>query len=282
MNPVSIPVDPAPPVGLAAYGVASLYTVKVFTRESYEAAFGVQPPMCDPARREKTWFDSSLTGDPEDQVTYQTITQGKDGYPVYRTIAMSVAEALKVNLSGVPHYPAYFVQPTKAVTVEPAATIAIPANYLSTKDQALLMCRELGVPTTSMNTGELVGPVHYGWPDDELRRIWTVGEKNENVGELLKMKYANGVGAPGVWTVTDGAHRWVAMKDPAVPLMSVPACPIPVRALLPAEKLGITAFGNIPQITNSEAPHPVEPVGGGGFTEADRYLLGEIAKRLGV
>jgi hypothetical protein len=282
MTPVSIPVDPAPPKGLAAYGPASLYTVKTFTRESYEAAFGVQPPLCDPARRQKDWFDSGPTGDPEDQVTYQTIQQGKDGYPTYRTIAMSVAEASSVNLPGAPHYPPYVVQPTKAVTVEPAATIAIPASYLSTKDQALLMCRELGVPASTMNAGELVGPVHYGWPEDEPRRIWTIGEKGENVGELLKLKYAKGVGAPGIWTVVEGVHQWVSMKDPSLPLMTVPACPVPVRALLATEKLGITAFGNQPQITNSDAPHPVEPAGGGGFTDADRALLVAIAARLGV
>lgn len=279
MTPVSIPTDPAPPK-LAAYGAASLQTVKTFTRESYEAAFGVQAPPCNPALREKAWFDSTLAGrDPEDQVTYQIIGQDKAGTPVFRMVAMSVEEASSVNLPGKVHHPAYVVQPTKAVVVDPQGVpTPISPDYLSLRDQAFALCQELGVDTHTMHEDSYDGPYKYIWPDNEPRRNHVFGEgETENAGMLLKLKNAYGVGAPGYWVHDGASHKWVATAEPSTPAAG-PVCPVPVRSLLPTEKL-IAGFGGTPEIVNAAALEAKEQAAG-GFTEADRALLAGIGARL--
>jgi len=60
-----------------------------------------------------------------------------------------------------------------------------------------------------------VFPVIY--PANEPRRVWDVVFKGEalNVGMLLSMKYANGVGAPGHWDTSGSDPVWVS--DPPAP-----------------------------------------------------------------
>ena len=57
-SPVSVPAVPPQP-NQAVYGFQELALFKSYTRESYRAAFGVEPPPWDPSRLKKTWFDST-------------------------------------------------------------------------------------------------------------------------------------------------------------------------------------------------------------------------------
>ena len=116
--------------------------------------------------------------------------------------------------------------------------------YLSLQIEAQEIMTEVG-GTSLLDEGNTpVFPVIY--PANEPRRVWDVVFKGEalNVGMLLSMKYANGVGAPGHWDTSGSDPVWVS--DPPAPTGTGdtrPPRPMPVRNLLPNEKFQTGLMG---------------------------------------
>ena len=155
--------------------------------------------------------------------------------------------------------------------------------YLSLQIEAQEIMTEVG-GTSLLDEGNTpVFPVIY--PANEPRRVWDVVFKGEalNVGVLLSMKYANGVGAPGHWDTSGSDPVWVS--DPPAPTGTGdtrPPRPMPVRNLLPNEKFqtGLMGVGIIRADLqqNQEAQK-------GQFTADDRATLQtiyQIVSRLGI
>jgi hypothetical protein len=79
-------------------------------------------------------------------------------------------------------------------------------------------------------------PIAY--PPDDLRRSWAIllNGHQQNVGELLAGRNAQGVGSPGRWDTSQRFAVWV--PDPPAPTGlddPRPPRPLPVRDLLPNE-----------------------------------------------
>src|SRR5205085_6428857 len=67
-QPISTPVVPPQP-NLPYYGVAELALFKIYTRETYRAAFGIEAPSFDPSRVIKTWFDTTADTSQPDNIS---------------------------------------------------------------------------------------------------------------------------------------------------------------------------------------------------------------------
>jgi hypothetical protein len=98
-----------------------------------------------------------------------------------------------------------------------------------------------------------------------------------NVGTLLAGKNRNGVGAPGHWTVADTIEWVAAPPAPTGAGDQRPPREVPVRELLPNEKIGMTLMG--PTILRTDRQQ-VSAELSGQFTENDRAMLREILRRV--
>ena len=278
-NPVSQPVIPPQPNQLY-YGVSALALFQTFTRETYLSAFGIQAPSYDPTRVIKTWFDSTVdTSNPSNVALYNIVGQDQSGNWRVQQMVMPAQEAATVNLPGASAYTPYVVAPTQATR----GGSGINPMYLSLQTEAHEIMTEVGGTSLLDEGNTLVFPVIY--PANEPRRVWDVVFKGEalNVGMLLSMKYANGVGAPGHWDTSGSDPVWVS--DPPAPTGTGdtrPPRPMPVRNLLPNEKFqtGLMGVGIIRADLqqNQEAQK-------GQFTADDRATLQtiyQIVSRLGI
>ena len=268
--PHSEPIVPPQPKQYS-YGFGELALFNTYTRDSFRGTFGVEVPAFDPARLIKTWFDSTVdTSDPANIVVYKVISADSKGQWGLRQLVMPAYEAATLNLPGSVSYPSYTIAPTKAA--RGGVTGIWPASLsLSTEAQQLLI--ELGLPDMELKDEGSGGnlPVFYG---DDPRRQWYFSYKGiaYGVGGLLASKYRNGIGAPGHWAVGD-TIEWLA--DPPAPTgLSDQRAPreVPVRELLPNEKITRTLMGPTILRTDSQPDAP------GQFTEADRAALHEIQR----
>jgi len=267
MKPVSVPIVPGQPLGRDVYGKESLYLFKLYDRASYFAEFGVQAPPCDPKRKMKRWFDSTAAG------KYKAFGQDARGYPLICDLTLSPEEASTVNLPGKSDYPAYSPAPTTAVVRDyQGAPSQIDPYYLSTREEAFAMCAELGVDTVALSEVNDVGPFEVDWRG-EARRFFCIGAQQEYVGQLLRLKYANGVGAPGHWMIFENKHAWV-VDNPASEPASGEEVQVPVRDLLPDERI-IVGFGGTPLIGRGDAQVELSP-----FTAVDRIVLNDLNDRV--
>jgi hypothetical protein len=271
--PQSLPVSPAQPEQ-DTYSPSDLALFKIYNRDSYRVAFGVEAPPYDPSRLIKTWFDSSVDlNDPSDVVLYRTIGPDTKGQWGYRQLVLAVGEAASVNLPGAVTYPAYVIAPTKATR----GGGGLWPDYLSQESDALSLLMELGITAALYDAAENpVFPVNYG---DETRRQWSFKYRGSeyNVGRLLTGKYQSGVGAPGHWKVGENIE-WIA--DPAAPTGfddQRPPRPCPVRELRANETLAQTLMGLVILRTDRRQAQ-LENVAQnpGQFTAADRAMLREI------
>ena len=264
-NPISQPAAPPQP-SQAFYGVQELELFKTFTRETYRSAFGVEPPLYDPARVIKAWFDSTVdTSNPGNVVVYKIVAQDQSGNWGLRQMVMPALEAATVNLTGAPSYPPYVVAPTKATR----GGSGINALYLSLSSEADEIKNEIGALSLLDEGNTAVFPVVY--PSDEPRRAWDAVFKGQplNVGLLLAAKNANGVGAPGHWDTSGSDAVWVPDPPPPTGLDDTrPPRPIPVRDLLPNEQLqsGLMGVGVIRTDLQQAS----------GFSAADRATLQQV------
>ncbi len=271
--PHSVAIVPGQPKQ-DSYGFSELALFKTFTRDSFRSAFGSEAPPYDPTRLIKTWFDSSAdTSDPANVVLYKILTPDPKGQWGFRQVVMPAREAGTLNLPGAVTYPPYVIAPTTAAR---GVTSGIWPVTLSLKSDGLALLEELGLSELELfDEGEgSVFPIVYG---DDPRRVWYFVHKGlvHGVGGLLASKNARGVGAPGHWSVGD-TIEWI--PDPPAPtgLSDVrPPREMPVRDLLPNEKIAVTLTGPVILRTDRQQ---TQAETSGQFTEADRLTLKEIQR----
>jgi hypothetical protein len=275
----SIPTIPAPPDG-QAYGLGNLKMVQGYTRQGYEAAFGVQAPDFNAALPPKSWFDSTaVAGTPS---TYQTVVSGADGQPPqYVSFTLPGEQAASVNLPGNRHYDVWVAPPTGATRAGYLGS-QVPINpvYLATSEQAQSLAKALGGTVSEYMDGMF--PLSY--PANEARRYYVVviGETQYPAGTLLRDMYQKGVGAPGHWVNEVGNPHWVSEYVPSQQLTSnVPEVSYPMRQLNPDEHFIKTGPGGmVIQVVHGVLP--IEKQASGGFTDADRRVLMAIKTAVGA
>ena len=265
--------QPQPQPNQQFYGTQLLQTFPTYTRASYLQAFGTVP-ACDPTRQIKTWFDSTV--DTSQSGNLALYYQLAPNATVESQYVLPASEAATVNLPGVDTYPAYTVAPTDATVVSQGAPNPSGINpiYLSTQAQADAMEAALGAVSIVQET--LQGPYGYVFPADESRRLYDIVFANGqavNVGSLLNQMNAAGVGAPGHWNVNGIDSTWVP-DPPASGCPNVTATrPVPVRPLLPNEKLQAGLMGVMVVRTDLQAAaNQLSNV----FTTTDRATLNMI------
>ena len=273
-SPVSQPSAPPQP-DLAYYGTEALILFRSFTRDTYQAAFGVSAPPYDPSRVIKTWFDSTAdTSNPNNVAIYKTLTQVSPGVWGLQQMVLPALEAASVNLTGAITYPPYVAAPTQATR----GGSGINGLYLSLSIDALALMAEIGGTSIVDEGATAVFPIVY--PAGELRRAWDIMFKGTplNVGLLLAAQYAQGVGAPGHWDTSGSDAVWV--PDPPAPTGiddTRPPRPMPMRDLLPNEvfKTGLMGVG----ITRTDLQQAANQASG-EFTADDRATLQQIYQLL--
>src|SRR5207237_7106672 len=110
------------------------------------------------------------------------------------------------------------------------------AIYLSLEADAQVLMTQLG--GTGLRQEE-VSSYPASYPNNEPRRQWCFLAQGQpvNVGALLLMRNARGVGAPGHWDVSSPQPVWI--PDPPAPTGENDTRPpraMPVRDLLPNEQ----------------------------------------------
>jgi len=208
--------------------IESLELFKQYSRTEYEQAFGEQPPPFDAARPDKLWFDKSETAG-----NYLRISRDDSGKPSIVPMTMTRELAASVNIPGAYRWPAYVPAPTDAVAEfrdqngKLVAAVPVAPGDLTTAADAAAIAKEVG-GTVQADASWAAASVK--WPAGELRRLYLVqaGEYIYNAGQLLQMKYINGVGAAGKWLLDTAGLRWVpaavvtAQIDPKVKPIPVP------------------------------------------------------------
>jgi hypothetical protein len=277
---VSVPVTPSQP-DKPSYAVSELWLVKTFDRASYKAAFGLAAPVCDPKKKVKAWFDSSMAAeDPESLAVYKGLLTDKAGAPAIKQFWMTAGEAATVNLQGRESYPEWHPAPTEAYippsTPAQGNTILYPGSLI-TLEQAQMLAKELG--------GTVQGP--GGWPQavyppDEKRRVYTiiVDGKAHDGGALLIERYSSGIAAPGHWVKADQSESLEFVYDAPPDCAGLQSWTVPVRDLVANEVIKDLPFGGPTVVRTDKAQQAAEA--GGQFTPADRAVLQSIAKKLGV
>jgi hypothetical protein len=252
-------------------GINDLRLFPEYTRPSYEAEFGVQPPAFDPSKPEKTWLDPS----PAATGNYYRLVAGNP--PFFSSLVMSPADTKAVNLSGLFRYPVYEVQPTLALMVWGNLRPLDSAATLSTEVEANLLGAELGV-VPSIPPAEVTG-IKFEWRG-ETRRNWelVVNGARYNVQTLLQTKSVAGVGAPGKWVKDDvGSLAWESLPQPQPVAGS--SVPVPVRPLAANEEFS-PRVGGTWVVVEKGSGDPV-PAPSGDTGEILR-LVTAIAKTLGI
>ncbi len=277
ITPVSQPVIPAQP-DLLAYGVQELALFVSYTRDSYLAAWGVQAPAWDPTRVKKSWFDTTVDASNSTNVAVYKIvgTEASGNYTIQQMV-IGAQEASTVNLPGAIEYPPYVIAPTDATrNGQP-----LNPNYLSMQSDAealMTLFGATGIVDEAATTA--VFPTVY--PPDEPRRLWDVLYHGLplNVGLLLMMEYANGIGAPGSWDMSGtspasgGAPIWIAAPPaPTGANDTRPARSMPVRDLLPNEEFQMGLMGV--SIIRTDLQQQANQLAG-QFTPDDRATMQQI------
>jgi hypothetical protein len=278
MKPQSIPSNPSVP-DKAYYPASELQTVRRYNRDSYFAEFGEQAPPFDSSRPPKFWFDSTALDnhEPDERLAYTKLV-----YDVFVPFDLKASEAATVNLPGVYQYPAYQVEPTPAVVLSVVNSPETPINarHLSSKEDAEAIVSELGTAYSESNLTD--GPYSVDWRG-ETRRFYQVRFKNNllNVGQLLILKNAGGVGAPGAWNLDGDEPTWTPALQETGENDPRPEVPVPVRRLASVERLSVNPFGVTVYRMDRESPYNPKPVvavggSGGGLTAGQEALLNEI------
>ena len=244
---VSKPVVPAPPAE-AAYPVDKLNLFPRLTRASYQDLYGVQPPPWDPARRTKCWFDTSVLdnfkGDPDHEIALYEVFDPESPTGT-RPMAITIREAISVNLAGAYIYPAYTVAPTKALQFAPDSIVGKPVNaeLLCLRADAIALATEIGAAPGDVLEIFPGGLFTVDWTG-EPRRSWAIYWKGEphHAAALLRQKYAKGVGAPGSWDLQGTMPLWVPARVETGEQDSRLEVPVPMRRLFEYEKLAKNLF----------------------------------------
>lgn len=233
-TPISIPQDPQQP-SEAQYPLSALQIVKTYTPESYAAEFGAPPPP-NPNVPYKSWFDSTRVDKPG--ATRYVVGYTSDGKSIFQTIPNAIAA--RVNFPSRFEYPEYVPDPTKAV-YQLNGTYAGPVDPkdLCDWDTARAIAQELGAKGIEDAT-PMTG-MYVFVPNGETRRELLIqfhDGSSEVAGQLLAEKNRWGVGA----AVKVVGNNWeLAVENAAV--ADGPAVPVPLRALLPNERISTSLVG---------------------------------------
>jgi len=214
-------------------------------RASYVTKFGKQPKPYEPNKPLKRWVDTSASqvSNTTYPAAWNRTLVGTDPTVVAPLTVMG-ADVVDVNIPGEYAYPQWIVAATPAIGIDVhGITWQISPNTLASEDQANQLAKELS--GTAQQAPDSPSPQLFtvNW-NGETRRFWTVvvGGKSYDVSSLIRMKYANGVGAPGHWDVSGGSPKWVA--DPQVVGDGRgPEVPIPIVPLADNEEVYQPAFG---------------------------------------
>jgi len=266
--------------------MAELQILSRLNRSMYMANVGKQAPIWNKALVLKRWADRTL-GDRQPNDAYRYIYLMSDGTNVIvKENVITVAEAISVNLPGKYSWLKWVPEVVDGYVKSPydGSVTAINPNFVSTRLQAEEMKDELGgVAIRETTFARFV----LKWGLSEERRLFNVklrGTTNKegkwnNVGLLLKMKYRQGVGAPGKFESPATEPRWIPKKSEAPDEYDLrPEVPIPVRALLPNESARL-GFGGIITIFKDGAGEG--SAGGGGellkkIDETTREILTKV------
>lgn len=281
------PVTPAQP-DKAQYTGEALQLSPRLTRPIYEKMFGEQAPPYDPERRIKRWFFTT-TGEPSAMTEFTTFN---DKTGVFETIAMTNQEAATPNLPGTFVYEKY---------VNPIATAAqlqvinglgqvqtAGQTGINLVDPMILdavvgeAAKQLGI---AIVTAESVVPkpfyMVYG---AETRRKMNVvlpsGEKLDGA-KFVEARFIKGVFAPGKWSLNTAGQPVFTPDVPADGEHDLrPEVPVPVRALLPNEKVESRrdfAAGLVYYIARTDVSDPAPTLqAGGGLTAEQAAALTRI------
>jgi hypothetical protein len=277
--PYSAPVAPPQPQ-LDSYGFHELALFKTYTRESLRQQFGVEAPAFDSTRPIKTWFDSAADVVEDDNVAVYKVVVESEGQTRLRQVVMSAREAATLNLPGSVSYPEYKIAPSKA---RRGSLPDVWPAMLSLRSEAEALLHELAALGLDVTAEALVDeglggalPVHYG---DDPRRLWVFPFRGQgyNVGSLLASKYRNGLGAPGRWSIGVGIEWLADSPGPTGEGDTRPPREMPVRDLLPNEKIVRGMMSSL--IVRTDREQATEEAAG-RFTAADRTILREILDRV--
>jgi len=237
----------------------------------------------DPTQAVKRWVDLSRAALPAGDAANYMVFDASSGTEVPLKISNGVAAAANVPTI----YPKYAPNPATTPATLTAARpgtmpllIAVPANSLSTLDQATTLAAEIG-PAVKLQFGVTIW-AQPGWvfnANGETREQFMLtapGIVAENVGNLLALKSANGVGSPGSWSLNaNGQILWNAVPVPQPNASTPPDMPIPVRALLPGESFRTGGLPGIWEVVSNGSFDPGAPATAGqvGQLQTDLNLI---------
>jgi len=234
----------------------------------------------DPAQAVKRWVDPSKAAlPPADAANYMVFDSGS-GTEVPLKITNAVAATANVPAVYPPYNPNPSTTPATLTSGNnPALILPVPAQSLSTLDQANALAAEIG-PAIGLQLAVTVW-TQPGWTfnaNGETRQQFIVfaGSVTGNVGDLLAAKYANGVGAPGSWTLSASNQIvWNSVPVPQPGPNTPPDIPFPVRALQPGESFQCGGLPGIWEVVSSNSFNPAAPATAGqvGQLQADVNLI---------
>lgn len=240
----------------------SAYKFQFTSRDQQPAA-----PTYDPKLPVKSWADPAATG----TMSY-TVWDGSK----IATLTVPPEQA-GLNLPGLALFPLYNPPPTLA---HRGSGGLVPASFVSTREQAETLMGGLNLPATALfDAGPVLWPgfpVIYPDPSQDPRRVWAFEFKtqpNVLVGPLLVSEYANGVGAPGHWDLSETVPTWVSEVPATAP--AVVGDPVPMAlALNPGETVILTGapFAMPWVVSAGDAAPPASAAGAGLTAEQDVRL----------
>lgn len=284
----------------AFYDVTHLEMVTTFSRATYKTTFGKQAPAWIPANRIKKWFIGLPAGtDPRSACVIKMVTKNAKGEPIIapymgpnHPVPVTWEWVSQTNLPGMYEYPRYVIAPTPAVLTNlNGSTFPFFPDFLASKEQALELAKEFNNPGEANIKEGALGEFNTRWNGEE-RRSYLVRYPRSNdtevwltVGLLMKAKNAQGIGAPGKWELANEPIWRTAIAPNDVGEFDVrPHWPIPVRDLLPNEKLHmVSPFSFLVVRTDMESIFNPKPGGGGtggGVDEGTKVLIQEIDTRV--
>lgn len=283
---INKPVVPAQPKD-ARYGVEKLYLTPVLTREKYFELFGEEAPYYDPARKPKRWFFSDVVEGSEDPAN--ELIQFLVWDPNKRAIVpliMTKLEASLPNIPGVVKFQEYKnSETTSAKLFGPTGEggdgySPLNGRYLVDPIVAGTVLKEINKDLGTKFVAEL-NPDPWPWKTvygSETRRNlnFVSGDEVRSAALVLEHRFRNGLGHPGKWVrEKDGELTFELLVVPSGSGDPRPEVNIPVRPLLPNERIESTPFGSTIVRTDLTTNEPAP--GTGSLTAAQDALLKTLA-----
>jgi len=254
------------------YGFEFTDLLPRLTRASFRAATGQQAAPWDRERRISRIYDEDALLMPPEEPYVIKYWDAQGSKVTRRTEIITAYEASHPNLPGLYEYPKYtpkksglYVPSTFDVNGRPDTKTYVDAFSIADYETAAALREELraaGIADVAEEIQEeqMAPPYNYGADAGENRRVLNLVIKGaaQNVGWLLKNRYANGVGSPGEWKQGEYGLAWssavssdVGTYDPR------PETHVPQRDLLPNEQIVVVNIG-VALIRRTDIANPIE------------------------